>query len=112
MRVAAAFLDFECRVLGSRSEALCPMADVMRFFRYGFPAEDGCVLGLTVGTWPYSKLPLSTPAEIEAAVEAEAAACGYEAVLLRRWNYRMVALLYRIEKRIGGTRPSIDDSMS
>ena len=97
VRVAVAFFDFECRVLGRRSEALCPMADVMRYFRYGFPADDS-VFALTVGVWPSVKGPLATPASVEAAVLAEARACGFDLQLLRRWDYRMITLLYRVSR--------------
>ena len=95
--VAVAFLDFECRVLGSRGEALCPMADVMRYFRWGFPADES-VLALTVGTWPYVGGPLATVASVAAAVAAEAEACGYGLRLLRKWEYRMVTFLWRVSK--------------
>lgn len=30
IKIAAAFFDYECRVLGNAQEALCPMADIMR----------------------------------------------------------------------------------
>ena len=105
------------QVLGNTQELLCPLADIMRYFRCGFPADDApSVLAITVGTWPHEKQnvvnpnnktrsawpypgqPLTTTAEIELAVCTEAGAAGYSLTLLRRWDYRLVTLLYRVEK--------------
>ena len=69
-----------------------------RFFRYGYPADEA-VLAITVGTWPYVGGPLSTVASVEAAVVAEAAASGYSLRLLRKWEYRLVTLLYHVSKK-------------
>ena len=43
--------------------------------------------------------PLATVASVAAAVAAEAAACGYELRLLRKWEYRMVTFLWRVSKK-------------
>ena len=96
-RVIAAFLDYECRIMGRHSEALCPMADIMRYFRFGYPADDS-VLAITVGTWPYKDEPLKSVAEVVAAIEDEAKANNYEVQLLKKWEYRMVTLLYRVRR--------------
>ena len=104
------------QVLGNTQEVLCPLADVMRYFRCGFPSDDApSILAITVGTWPHEKKnkvnpnnktrsswpfpgePLATTAEIEVAVCTEASAAGYSLTLLRRWDYRLVTLLYRVE---------------
>ena len=96
LQVVCAFLDFETRALGRRDQALCPMADVMRFFRYGYPSPSGCVLCVTVGLWPGE---LSTLESVRAAILCEALAAGYEARLVRQWEYRMVALLVHVRGR-------------
>ena len=72
------------------------MADVMRFFRYGYPSPSGCVLCVTVGLWPGE---LSTLESVRAAILCEALAAGYEARLVRQWEYRMVALLFHVRGR-------------
>ena len=38
-----AFFDYECRLIGARSARLCPAADVMRYFRFGYPAKPRAV---------------------------------------------------------------------
>ena len=102
LRVVVAFFDFETRALGSRNEALCPMADVMRFFRYGYAAAD-CVFCVTVGLWPGE---LSSTAAVDAAVQCEARAAGFEVRLVRKWEYRMVALLYVLRRRTAAFTPT------
>ena len=95
LRVLVAFFDFESRALGRRSDRLCPMADVMRYFRFGYPA-DTSLLCLTVGLWPG---PLGTAESVVAAVAAEATAAGYDVELIGSWSYRLVALLFRVTRR-------------
>ena len=96
LRSLVAFFDFESRALGRRSDRLCPMADVMRYFRFGYPA-DVSVLCLTVGLWPG---PLGTAESVVAAVSAEAEAAGYAVKLIGKWNYRLVALLFHVTRRV------------
>ena len=93
-RVCAAFLDFECRLAGARSARLCPAADVMRFFRFGYPA-DVCVLALTVGL----EDPAPTVEEVDAFVRWEAILNGYDAQLVDSWKYRMASLLYVVRRQ-------------
>jgi len=38
-----AFFDYECRLIGARSAKLCPAADVMRYFRFRYPAAPRSV---------------------------------------------------------------------
>lgn len=38
-KVLGAFLDYECRLIGARTARLCPAADLMRYFRWGYPAK-------------------------------------------------------------------------
>merc|ERR1712113_1198365 len=70
-----AFLDFECRLAGSLSARLCPAADVMRYFRFGFPAKPASVLALTVGL----EEPAPTPEAVDEFVRTEALLNGYTA---------------------------------
>lgn len=95
-RCQAAFLDYECRLAGARSARLCPAADIMRYFRFGYPG-DVSVLCITVGL----EEPASTPEEVDAFVRWEALLSGYEAELQETWKYRMVSLLYVVRKRGG-----------
>lgn len=85
-----AFLDFECRLVGSLSARLCPAADIMRYFRFGYPADPASLLALTVGL----EEPASTPEAVDAFVRWEAMLNGYTAELLEVWKYRMATLLY------------------
>lgn len=95
-RVACAFLDFECRLHGNFGQQLSPAADVMRYFRFGYPA-DPSVLCLTVGLWPYGdKAKVSTIDEVDAFVRHEASLNGYTAVLRSQWVGRLVTLLYEV----------------
>ena len=48
-RCLSAFFDYECRLIGARSARLCPAADVMRYFRFGYPAKPRAVLW----QWPW-----------------------------------------------------------
>ena len=57
--------------IGGRSARLCPAADVMRFFRFGYPA-DVCVLAFTVGL----EDPAPTAEEVDAFVRCEATLNG------------------------------------
>ena len=91
----AALLDFECRLVGARSARLCPAADVMRYFRYGYPAEPVSVIAVTVGL----EEPATTPEEVDAFIRWEAALNGYIATLRDAWKYRMVTLLYTIQRQ-------------
>lgn len=100
-RCIATFLDFECRLVGARSARLCPAADVIRYFRFGYPAEPMSVLALTVGL----EEPAPTPEEVDAFVRWEAALNGYVAELRETWKYRMVSLLY-IVRRADPNRPA------
>lgn len=93
-RCAAAFLDYEIRLVGSLSARLCPAADVMRYFRFGYPAEPTSVLALTVGL----EEPAATPERVDAFVRWEAALNGYTAELRESWKFRMVTLLYVVRR--------------
>jgi len=93
-RCAAAFLDYEIRLVGSLSARLCPAADVMRYFRFGYPAEPASVLALTVGL----EEPAATPERVDAFVRWEAALNGYTAELRESWKFRMVTLLYVVRR--------------
>mmetsp|Transcript_150720 Transcript_150720/g.420126 ORF Transcript_150720/g.420126 Transcript_150720/m.420126 type:complete len:352 (+) Transcript_150720:93-1148(+) len=95
LRCLVAFLDFECRLVGARSARLCPAADVMRYFRLGYPAEPESVLAITVGL----EDPAPTPEDVDAFVRWEAHINGYEAELKETWKYRMVSLLYIVRSR-------------
>lgn len=88
-----AFLDYECRLAGARSARLCPAADVMRFFRFGFAGAQA-VLAITVGL----EEPAPRPEDVDAFIKWEAHLNGYEAVLKESWKYRMVSLLYVVRK--------------
>lgn len=90
----AAFLDFEIRLVGSLSARLCPAADIMRYFRFGYPAEPTSVLALTVGL----EEPAATPERVDAFVRYEAALNGYSIELLETWKFRMVTMLYVIRR--------------
>jgi len=94
LRCPLAFLDFECRLAGALSARLCPAADVMRYFRFGYPAEPASVLALTVGL----EEPAVTPEAVDAFVRWEAALNGYKADLVETWKYRMVTLLYIVRR--------------
>merc|ERR1712048_812465 len=94
LKSVAAFLDFECRLVGALSARLCPALDVMRYFRFGYPAEPVSVFALTVGL----EEPASTPEEVDAFVRWEAALNGYDAELREVWKYRMVTLLYVVRR--------------
>eukprot|EP00930_Biecheleria_cincta_P047589 TRINITY_DN33019_c0_g1_i1.p1 TRINITY_DN33019_c0_g1~~TRINITY_DN33019_c0_g1_i1.p1 ORF type:complete len:739 (+),score=76.02 TRINITY_DN33019_c0_g1_i1:124-2340(+) len=97
-RIACAFLDFECRLHGNFGQQLSPAADVMRYFRFGYPA-DPSVLCLTVGLWPYGdKAKVSTMDEVDAFVRHEASLTGYTAVLRSHWVGRLVTLLYEVRR--------------
>ena len=76
LRCLAACFDFECRALGRRSERLCPMADVMRYFRLGYPAPES-LLCLTVGLWPGSVRMCTRSVHVHAHVQR--AACSVHA---------------------------------
>ena len=95
LRCLCAFFDYECRALGSRSEALCPMADLMRYFRCGFPSDES-VLAITVGLWPGV---LGTCESVIAAVKEEAHCAGFDATLVEKWEYRLVALVFRLRRQ-------------
>ena len=69
LRSIASFFDYECRLVGALSARLCPAADVMRYFRLGYPAEPESVFALTVGL----EEPASTPEDVDAFVRWEAA---------------------------------------
>jgi len=90
----AAFLDYECRLIGSMSARLCPAADIMRYFRYGYPAEPASVFAITVGL----EEPAPTPEEVDAFVKCEAALNGYTVELREVWKYRMATLLYIVRR--------------
>jgi len=100
LRCLASFLDFECRLVGALSARICPAADVMRFFRLGYPAEPVSVLALTVGL----EAPAERPEEVDDFVRWEAALNGYSAELRQAWRYRLVTLLYVIRRVPGGPR--------
>jgi len=89
-----AFLDFECRLAGALSARLCPAADVMRYFRFGYPAEPASLLALTAGL----EEPAATMEAVDAFVRCEAALNGYRAELRRAWKYRMVSLIYIVRR--------------
>mmetsp|Transcript_46327 Transcript_46327/g.143498 ORF Transcript_46327/g.143498 Transcript_46327/m.143498 type:complete len:384 (-) Transcript_46327:44-1195(-) len=103
LRCLAAFLDFECRLVGALSARLCPAADVMRYFRFGYPAEPVSVLALTVGL----ESPAATPEDVDAFVRWEAALNGYSAELRQVWKYRMVSLLYVVRRTEGGPEAAV-----
>ena len=68
---------------------------------FSFPliiSSDILRLAITVGTWPYKDEPLKSVAEVVAAIEDEAKANNYEVQLLKKWEYRMVTLLYRVRR--------------
>ena len=83
---------------------LHPMADVMRYFRYGYAADDS-VFALTVGVWPCVETPLSTVPDVEDAVVGEAHACGYALELLRvAVRARWVAYTCTLVKQVSHAR--------
>lgn len=92
-RCVAAFLDYECRLVGAMSARLCPAADVMRYFRFGYPA-DLSILAITVGL----EAPAERPEDVDAFVRTEATLNGYVAELRETWKYRMVTLLYVVRR--------------
>ncbi|CAK0902215.1 unnamed protein product [Prorocentrum cordatum] len=89
-----AFLDYECRLAGAMSAKMCPAADVMRYFRFGYPAEPVSLLLLTVGL----EEPAATVEEVDEFVRDEAALNGYTAELREAWKYRMASLLYVVRR--------------
>eukprot|EP00435_Cladocopium_sp_Y103_P033743 s2030_g8.t1 len=91
-RCLSAFFDYECRLIGARSARLCPAADVMRYFRFGYPAKPRAVFALTVGL----EDPAPTCDAVDAFVRHEAELNGYRAELKEVWKYRMATFLYII----------------
>lgn len=91
-RCLGAFFDYECRLIGARSARLCPAADVMRYFRFGYPAKPRAVFALTVGL----EDPAPTCDAVDAFVRHEAQLNGYRAELKEVWKYRMATFLYVI----------------
>lgn len=87
-----AFFDYECRLIGARSAKLCPAADVMRYFRFRYPAAPRSVFAITVGL----EEPAPTPEDVDAFVKHEAQLNGYRAELKEIWKYRMATFLYII----------------
>eukprot|EP00927_Polykrikos_kofoidii_P039685 TRINITY_DN34017_c0_g1_i1.p1 TRINITY_DN34017_c0_g1~~TRINITY_DN34017_c0_g1_i1.p1 ORF type:complete len:406 (+),score=55.85 TRINITY_DN34017_c0_g1_i1:70-1218(+) len=111
LRCIAAFLDFECRLVGAMSARLCPAADVMRYFRFGCPAEPVSIFALTVGL----EEPATTVEEVDAFVRQEARLNGYVAELRETWKYRMGTLLYvvrRVSSRSVSTSLEADGSLA
>lgn len=92
-----AFLDYECRLAGAVSARMCPAADIMRYFRFGYPAEPESLLAITVGL----EEPAATPEEVDFFVRFEAASNGYTAELRETWKYRMGTLLYVVRRMPG-----------
>jgi len=89
-----AFFDYECRLAGAIQARLCPAADVMRYFRFGYPAKPVSIFGLTVGL----EEPAGTPEEVDAFVRYEASLSNYAVKLVGSWKYRMVTLLYIVRR--------------
>eukprot|EP00913_Durusdinium_trenchii_P002929 g2716.t1 len=85
----SAFFDYECRLIGARSARLCPAADVMRYFRFGFPARPRSVFAITVGL----EEPAPATEDVDAFVCREARLNGYRAELKEVWKYRMATFL-------------------
>lgn len=104
LRSLVAFLDYECRLVGSLSAKLCPAADIMRYFRFGYPAEPVGLLALTVGL----EEPAPTPETVDAFVRWEAALNGYTVELRETWKYRMVTLLYVVRRSSKPILPHCD----
>jgi len=99
----AAFFDYECRLAGAISARLCPAADVMRYFRFGYPADPVSIFAITVGL----EDPAPTVESVDEFVRWEASLNGYVAELLQVFKYRMATLLYIVRRPAGETQ---DDS--
>ena len=70
-RCLAAFFDYECRLIGARSAKLCPAADVMRYFRFGYPAKPRAVAQLLTSVL----------------VVLQVAHCGFRVSVLARFGW-------------------------
>lgn len=106
LRTLLLYADFEKTLLGDSGKLLCPAEDLMRWFRYGYPCTEGCVLGLTLKLRPpkFNSLPA-----VVGFVEREGALNSYRVRLRRVWADSLTTLLFEVRGAVeaaGGYPPA------